>query len=255
VGIATRGHGRRGRGTHWVTADSDPLAVGDEPVLLAQRSGAPVCVAARRLEAARMLRARGCELILCDDGLQHLALRRDLGIVVVDGQRGFGNGALLPAGPLREPADRLRGFDLIVINGQQAPPGLPAHSAVLRMSLNPGGARALRGAARQGLEAWRGQSVHAVAGIGHPQQFFASLRAAGIDVQEHAFADHHRFCARDFDFGDRRSIVMTEKDAVKCQAFADSRMWVVPVTAGFSPTDAARLLAAVQRVIRGEREL
>lgn len=251
AGIATRGYGRRSGEPQWVTSDSDPLAVGDEPILLARRSAVPVCVAARRMDAARLLVARGCQLILCDDGLQHLALRRDLAILVVDAQRGFGNGQLLPAGPLREPPGALHRASLMVINGPQTPVGLPAGGAVLRMTLKMDEALALRGGARESIHMWRGQSLHAVAGIGNPQRFFAALRDCGIDVVEHAFPDHHRFSAQDFEFGDRRSIIMTEKDAVKCQALADSRMWMVPVTAEFSAADSTRLLAAVQVAILG----
>jgi tetraacyldisaccharide 4'-kinase len=252
VGIATRGYGREAQGVEWATADSDPLQVGDEPVLLARRSGALVCVARRRFEAATRLVQRGCNLVLCDDGLQHRALRRDMEIAVVDGQRGFGNGALLPAGPLRESPAILRRVALIVITGEGTPQGIPAGTATLRMTLRLDQLRALTGVQSRVPTQWQGQSVHAVAGIGHPQRFFAALREYGLEVEEHAYPDHHHFVSGDLQFADQRSIVMTEKDAVKCQSFADSRMWVAPVTAQFSAADARQLLAAVQGLIAGQ---
>ena len=243
-GIATRGHGRRQGGALRVTPASTAAEVGDEPLLLARRTGVPVCVAARRAEAARQLRDAGCDVVVCDDGLQHLALARDLAIVVVDAARGFGNGRRLPAGPLREPASRLDRADLVVVNvagGLAMPAGVG--EGALRMHLE--GELALpvagKGSPRP-LAGFRGQRVHAVAGIGNPQRFFAQLRAAGLDFDARPWPDHHAFQAADITFADAAPVLMTEKDAVKCAAFAGERHWYVPVEATFDAPDEARLM-------------
>jgi len=251
VGIATRGYGGSDHRAHLVAPDDSPLESGDEAVLLARRSGSLVCVAARRLDAARELVSRGCNVILCDDGLQHLALRRDLEIAVVDGARGLGNGWMLPAGPLREPAHRIGDVDLVVMNGSGSPvPGVQS-GRLLRMGLEPGSAVSLVNDDQARLEAFRGRPVHAFAGIGNPGRFFAMLRALGLECREHAFDDHHRYEPRDFSTGDEDPILMTEKDAVKCARFADRRMWYVPVTAHLPDADAARLLGAVSARLSG----
>jgi tetraacyldisaccharide 4'-kinase len=250
AGIAMRGYGGSGRHTRMVAPDADPREFGDEPVLLA-RAGWPVCVAANRLDAARQLVANGCNVILCDDGLQHLALRRDLEIAVVDGARGLGNGWMLPAGPLREPASRIGRAGVVVLNGIQSPElGVSAERTV-RMVLEPEMAHSLAGSRQLRLDDFRAGPVHAYAGIGNPERFFAMLRARGIELRAHPFADHHPYVAGDFVTGDEYPILMTEKDAVKCSRIADGRMWYVPVTARIAGTDAARLLGAVGAVIAG----
>ncbi|MEY4760437.1 MAG: hypothetical protein RLZZ200_293 [Pseudomonadota bacterium] len=253
-GVATRGHGRKGQGVLRVRASHSAAEVGDEPLLLARRTGVPVCVAARRADAGRALQAEGCDIIVCDDGLQHLALGRDLEIAVIDGRRGLGNGRLLPSGPLREPESRLGAVDFIVLNGADEASARRWPEA-LRMQLSGSLAQPLdpAGAARP-LSSFAGQRVHAVSGIGNPQRFFGSLRDQGIDVVEHPFPDHHAFVAGDLAFGDAAPVIMTEKDAVKCEAFADTRCWYVPVEAGFPAADAARLLAGLESLCRrGER--
>lgn len=248
VGIATRGHGGRLAGP--VPVDPAGLAAdfGDEALLLAQRAGVPVCVARRRLEAARWLARQGCQMVLADDGLQHLALQRDFSIVVVDAARGFGNGHLLPAGPLREPLSRLAQADALVVQGAPAPAATSGHGFVVPMALVPAPLQALRGDARQLLAALAGQQVHAVAGIGHPGRFFALLRSAGLELIEHPFPDHHPFVAADLAFGDELPVLMTEKDAVKCRPFADGRMWCLPVSAQPDPAGGTRLLESLLRL-------
>ncbi|MGB6606035.1 MAG: tetraacyldisaccharide 4'-kinase, partial [Steroidobacteraceae bacterium] len=206
-------------------------------------------VAADRVGAARALVARGAQVIIADDGLQHLRLARDCQIVVIDGARGFGNGRLLPAGPLREPAARLAQADVLVLNGAPehaslATPALTA--AALTMSLAAHEAVRLDARAPpRALSTFRGRRVHAVAGIGNPQRFFSELRSHGIEVIEHAFADHHPFTAPELRFAEELPVLMTEKDAVKCAAFADPRLWYVPVSARFSEADAHALRALV----------
>ena len=224
-GIASRGHGRRSSGLVAVDARTDPDRGGDEPVLLARRSGVPVAVCAQRHRAGEWLVERGCDLIVADDGLQHLALARDLEIEVLDGERRHGNGRLLPAGPQREqPPERFDG--LRVVNGGRAAAGeWPMHLRGTR--LHPLGG----GGAPVGIDALRDRLVHAVAGVGNPQRFFRTLADHGLQVIEHRFPDHHRYRAADLRFGPAAAIVMTEKDAVKCRAFAPPDSWYLEVSA------------------------
>jgi tetraacyldisaccharide 4'-kinase len=253
VGIVSRGYRRQGRGPRGVRAESDWRDVGDEPLILARRTGCPVLVAADRVAAARTLIARGAQVILADDGLQHLRLGRDCEIVVVDGARGFGNGRLLPAGPLREPPARLASADLVVVNGAPEHASLAGvlPPAALRMRLEAGPAVRLDGrAAACALGEFRGRRVHAVAGIGNPARFFAALGARGIEVIAHPFPDHHPLSARELAFGDDLPVLMTEKDAVKCLPFADQRLWYVPVSAEFSEADARTLRERVLERVR-----
>ena len=223
-GVVSRGHGGRQRGPLLLDAAPDPAEVGDEPCLIAA-AGVPVAVGRDRPAAAQLLVAAGCDVLIADDGLQHYRLARDVEICVIDGARRFGNGRLLPAGPLREPLRRLDRVDLRVCNG-----GTP-QAGEYPMRLAGGEVVSLDGSKRQSLATFAGQRVHAVAAIGNPARFFASLRDAGIEVIEHAFADHHAFTAADLAFGDALPVLMTDKDAVKCRAFAQAHWWRVPVRA------------------------
>jgi tetraacyldisaccharide 4'-kinase len=249
-GVVLRGYGGYARAPRLVVASDEAEVVGDEAVLIARRVGVPVAVGVDRVAAAQLLARRGCTLVLADDGLQHLALRRDFTIAVVDGARGFGNGALLPAGPLREPASMLGAVDVVVVNGAGAQEVAQAHHA-LRMELLPGSLRALRGGHEEPLQALRGATVHAVAGIGNPRRFFDLLRRLGARPIEHAFPDHHAFRARELSYEGDARIVMTEKDAVRCSAFATPRMWCLPVAASFAQDHAARLLQQVLARVQG----
>jgi tetraacyldisaccharide 4'-kinase len=212
-------------------------------------------VAADRVAGARRLIELGARVILCDDGLQHLHLARDCEILVIDGARGFGNGRLLPAGPLREPeVAALARADLRVVNGVPEHASLAGAGALLRMDLIPGAAYALMAGQGSRLLADFGASpVHAVAGIGNPARFFRELRDQELNLIEHAFPDHHPLSAADLAFGDDLPVLMTEKDAVKCQAFADARLWYVPVEAAFSEADAGTLLECVCGKLGGPR--
>jgi tetraacyldisaccharide 4'-kinase len=254
VGVVLRGYGGSAAGPLRVTASSDPAEVGDEAVLIAARTGCAVAVGRQRSAAAGLLAADGCEVVLSDDGLQHLALRRDLEIAVVDGARGFGNGALLPQGPLREQPGRLRTVAAVVINGPDATGISSSLAAPLAMSIEAEELRSLCDGMPQSMEALRGARVHAVAATGNPERFFALLRDLGCQPIEHAFADHHAFRQADLAFADPLPIIMTEKDAVKCRAFATDRMQYIQVSARFADADAARLLQLVQGCItKGER--
>jgi tetraacyldisaccharide 4'-kinase len=225
-GVASRGYGRRDAAqARWVDAATAPEDGGDEPVLIARQSGLRVRVDRDRSAAARELIAAGCDVIVCDDGLQHYRLQRDIEIEVIDGQRRYGNGRLLPAGPLREPAQRGQRCDFRVVNGGEAGFG------EWPMRLQTDGALPLLGGRLRPLAYFSGQRVHAVAGIGNPARFFEMLRAAGIGVVPHAFSDHHVYSAADFEFGSELPVLMTEKDAVKCAGLANEWFYSVPVSA------------------------
>ncbi|MDQ3204992.1 MAG: tetraacyldisaccharide 4'-kinase [Pseudomonadota bacterium] len=213
-GIATRGYARdRQSEALWVDAGTDPLLGGDEPCLLARRTGARVRADRDRAAAARELTAAGCDVIVCDDGLQHYRLRRDIEIEVVDGRRRYGNGQLLPAGPLRELPERGTRCDFRIVNAGGAE-AVGAGFGEWPMRLLADQAMPLAGGRPRGLASFCGQRVHAVAGIGDPERFFTMLRKRGIAVVPHAFPDHHRYAAADFDFGSHLPVLMTEKDAL-----------------------------------------
>ncbi len=273
AGVVARGYRRLGGpargGPQVVHADSAWEEVGDEPLLIHRRTGCVTVVAADRVAAARRIADEPVDVILSDDGLQHLRLARDCEIALIDGARGFGNGRLLPAGPLRESPSRLRHVDLTVVNGAAEHPSLargeatagsalgePALAApmlagrLLRMSLVAGLAHRVDGAGTaQALDAFRAGRVHAVAGIGHPARFFRDLEERGLELIRHPFPDHHPFARGDLAFADERPILMTEKDAVRCAALATPRMWYVPVTAHLEEPDSVALLDRVCRCI------
>jgi len=240
-GVVSRGYGGSEAGPVLLDASADPARFGDEPCLI-HAAGTPVAIGRDRPAAARLLLDAGCDVILADDGLQHYRLRRDVEICVIDGPRRFGNRRLLPAGPLREPLARLGEVDFRVCNG------VVAESGEVPMRLEGGIARALHGSATQPLEAFRNQRVHALAGIGHPQRFFDDLRAHGLDVVSHPFPDHHAYTSGDLDFGDTAPLLMTEKDAVKCAAFAPPQAWAVPVRAVLPETFFDALAARLAQV-------
>lgn len=240
-GIVSRGYGGRQTGPAPVQADSDPAEVGDEPLLLAQRAGVPVWIGRRRAQAGRGLLAAHPEVnvLIADDGLQHYALARDVEIAVVDGVRRFGNGRPLPAGPLRELPWRLDTVDAVVVQGGDAE-WLRVRAPVYRMQLEPVRLRHLRDPGRTlPLEWLVGRRVQAVAGIGHPERFFDLLRSLGAEVRPHAFPDHHAYRSGDLPEG---TVVMTEKDAVKCIGLARADDWVLEVDAVVDPGLQTRIL-------------
>jgi len=189
----------------------------------------------------------GCDVIVSDDGLQHYALARDCEVVVIDGDRRFGNGWLLPAGPLRETRSRLAVANAIVVNGGRA-----LLDGALSMRLEAKSAVAAASGGVTPLSAFAGTRVHAVAGIGNPQRFFNMLRAHGIEVVGHPLADHARIRLEDIVFADHRPVLMTEKDAVKCGGLADERHWYVPVSACFDGGESTKLLDIVTQRIKPE---
>ncbi|MCP5419278.1 MAG: tetraacyldisaccharide 4'-kinase [Gammaproteobacteria bacterium] len=226
-GVVSRGYG--GTARHWpryVTAESDPREVGDEPVVLASRARCPVIVDPDRVAAAQALvNNHACDVVIADDGLQHYRLARDIEILVIDGQRRFGNGECLPAGPLREPLSRLRDVTFVVGNGQ-------AQANEYLMTLISERAVNLRDPAITcHLAAFSDELVRAVAAIGNPQRFFDDLRARGIRLVEYPYPDHYPFTEAELDFKDELPVLMTEKDAVKYRPWAKDGHWYVPVTA------------------------
>ena len=240
-GIVSRGYGGTHTTPHRVAADADARAFGDEPVLLARRSGCEVWTGVDRAAAASALLAAdpACTVLVSDDGLQHYRLGRDLEICVIDGARGLGNGWMLPAGPLREPPARLATVDAIVINGaldERADLGMKSGTGAapprFRMTLEGSEFYNLADRSnRIGPELLRGRRLHAIAGIGDPPRFFRHLQQLGLEFVAHPFPDHHLFQAADIEFAQAEAIVMTEKDAVKCQPFATDKHWILPVDA------------------------
>jgi tetraacyldisaccharide 4'-kinase len=259
-GVVSRGYGRV------PPTDADPRGVvrvlpgvatpehfGDEPVLIARRTGVPVYVSPDRPAAARALLAAHPEVdvLVSDDGLQHYALERDVEIAVVDGERRFGNGLPLPAGPLREPVSRLRSVDAVVVNGGNS----DQIGADRQFAMTLAGERFVSFAGQdlspqEFALAARGRRVAAVAGIGNPARFFAHLSRLGVVAERHPFPDHHHFQAADLRLPGVEAIVMTEKDAVKCAAFADARIWFLRVEAVLPPEFDAFLL---ERLAAGKR--
>ena len=237
-GIVSRGYGGSNVAPRAVDLDDDPRVVGDEPLLYA-RAGLPIWVGHRRVEVARALMVAhpNVDVIIADDGLQHYALARAMEIVVIDVMRGFGNGWLMPAGPLREPASRIESADAavrFVPRVAAAARAIDGHATQMWYEPQPW-RNLVRGDHVADLRVGTRHSVHAIAGIGNPERFFAEVRSLGIDATCHPFPDHHVFTPSDLAFAGASAILMTEKDAVKCAAFADDRCWYLPVRAHIEP--------------------
>jgi tetraacyldisaccharide 4'-kinase len=226
--IVARGYGGKESLPRAATIASDAADVGDEPIILSRRSGCPVWVGADRIAVIRALRHTHPEVdvVILDDGLQHYRLRRDVEIAVVD-SRGFGNGLLLPAGPLREPARRLRRVDAVVANGFSDPQKKFFSMKLEGETLH----RMADSSDRRPASAFAGQKIHAVAGIGDPNRFFLHLARLGIKPVPHPFPDHHPFTPQDLAFAGEEAVVMTETDAVNWRRAARPGWWVLPVTA------------------------
>lgn len=242
-GIISRGYGAPATHARAVPLNGKPQDYGDEPCLMAQRAGCPVWVGTDRVAVARALLEAHPQtgVILSDDGLQHFRLARDFEIAVIDGARGLGNGWLLPSGPLREPATRLNEVDAVVINGRDDTHAWPQ---ALTMQLEGSRFRNLMHPEQTvGSKHFRGKRVHAIAGIGNPQRFFAQLGRLGLSCMPRAFADHHAYTEQDLAFAGEDDIVMTEKDAVKCTAFATARHWALIVNAEPDPRLGEMILA------------
>jgi len=242
-GILSRGYGGKApQYPYTVTAHSTAQQVGDEPVLIRQRLDCPLVVDPDRVRGARyLIDKHRCDIIICDDGLQHYRLKRDIEIVVMDGQRRLGNGLLLPMGPLREGKWRLQQVDFVVVNG-----GSTEGDQVL-MSLEPGRLVNVKYPNKsRSINDFKHQPVTAAAGIGNPERFFDLLKAKQLKLQQTlSFVDHHMFKAEDLP---QSTVLMTEKDAVKCQAFAFDDWWYLPVTAKLSEQFRQNLLQRLKRL-------
>ncbi|CED57412.1 tetraacyldisaccharide 4'-kinase [Aliivibrio wodanis] len=244
VGVASRGYG--GKAPHYpylLTETTTPDISGDEPVLIKQRTKADVAVAPMRSEAVKMLEAQGVDIIITDDGLQHYALQRDVEFIVIDGQRRFGNEQYIPLGPLREGLDRLASVDFLICNGGQSKDNETA------MKLEPNHVINLVTGERCNISAL--SKLVAFAGIGHPPRFFDTLKSLNADVvHTQGFGDHKAFEPTEIQnlmqYGEQ--LIMTEKDAVKCQSFAQSSWWYLPVDAKFPEEKAQQILNKIIEV-------
>ena len=239
VGVVSRGYGAQPPSVPWrVTAEQSAREAGDEPLLLVQRSGVALMIDPDRARAVQaLLSAEPLDLILCDDGLQHYRLARDLELVLIDAVRGLGNRRCLPAGPLREPQARLQSVDAVLFNGASAD-----SAEGFGFTLQPTALVNVASGERQPLDLFApGQAVHAVAGIGNPQRFFRTLEALNWRPIAHAFADHATYSAASLEFSPSLPLLMTEKDAVKCRAFAQPDWWYLAVDARPSPAFSAWL--------------
>lgn len=258
-GIISRGFGvESGDYPMQVTSDTDPAEAGDEPVMLARQLGVPLVVDVDRVKAAQFLCSQSdCDLIIADDGLQHYNLQRHIELLVLDGDRLLGNRLCLPAGPLREPPERMNSVDMILVNTNNISVSVSAEEVGISLgrnlpgpkkelyyfSLEPSTPVSVAGISQQILETGR---VHGVAGIGNPKRFFNTLRSLGFDVIEHPFPDHYAFTPDDITFNDGLPVIMTAKDAVKCREFADERHWYLPVTTHLSDSCIEQLVEMIE---------
>lgn len=241
-GVISRGYG--GVASSWpqqVRADSDSNVVGDEAKILARRTGCPVAVGPIRVDSAQaLIDMHQCDVIISDDGLQHYALQRDIEIAIVDGDRRYGNGYLLPAGPLREPVERLGSVDFVITNG-------PANSN--EFSLKVEGDEAVKivdESDKVPLSSFQSKPCHALAGLGNPSRFFKHLKKFGLTFQSHIFPDHFSYTKKDICFDDNKIVLMTEKDAVKCTTIANQQHWYVPIKAQLDEKFGLALLSIIK---------
>jgi tetraacyldisaccharide 4'-kinase len=254
VAVITRGYG--GKSASWpqmVQGASDPALVGDESVLIAQQTRARVIAGPDRVVSAQQAIAQGAEIVISDDGLQHYRLQRDGELIVVDASRMFGNGRLLPAGPLREPVSRLQQADLLLLNQRSASevvalPEMRIPMVSYRLDLTQ--LRALSSGAILPLADFYGKSVHVVTAIGHPQAFVAALEQAGMQVDARLLRDHAILTQADLEFGDDWPVLMTGKDAVKCRRFAAAHHWVVEAQVAMSDAAAAQVMQCVDDILK-----
>ena len=255
VGIISRGYGSKAPHYPYLLAKNERASiVGDEPKLLRDRLGCPVVIGPDRNAAIELLSQQGIDLILSDDGLQHYKMARDYEIVVLDAKRQLGNNWLLPAGPLREGAWRLDTVDAVILNGVTKIASAKENEEQ-GMAIVPSSWVNAKTGERKLLDFFAGKELHAVVGIGNPQRFFATLDSLSVKYQEHIFADHHAFTQTDLDIANEYSqcIVMTEKDWVKCAAFANENMWYLEVDAQLSTTLENKLMNDLAALVRSSK--
>ncbi|MCK3657300.1 tetraacyldisaccharide 4'-kinase [Pasteurellaceae bacterium Pebbles2] len=246
-GVISRGYGSKSEVyPRLVKVGDDPIQSGDEPLLIAQRTGVPVCISPNRQQAIELLlRQFPCDVIISDDGLQHYKLQRDIEIVVMDAERGLGNGFLLPAGALRESAERLNSVDFVISNGAENQYSDAVMHLVPHYAINL--------VTKEKRELTTFKQVSAIAGIGNPQRFFSMLQGLNIElISTRAFQDHQAYNAELFSqFDKEQPLFMTEKDAVKCGQFAQQNWWYVPVEAHISGQKATALLEQIITKTKG----
>lgn len=247
-GVVSRGYGATlsKQEVREVTLDSVVSEVGDEPLMLKRRVGCPIFVSPTRSLAVQALESIGCDIVITDDGLQHYALARDIEICVFDGERKWGNGHLLPMGPMREPLSRIKATDFVVMNGAEWKAPMQPKIASFSMALMVGKLRSLKDQKSKPLIEFKGKNVDAVAGIGNPVRFFNTLAEHGLLVNSHSYSDHHQYTQSDVSFEGDRPLLMTEKDAVKCQTFDLQEAWYLPVSAELNGDLAAQIVTALK---------
>ena len=247
--IITRGYGGKAiQQLQAVTPRSDPAEVGDEAVLIASTTGVPVYAGANRLESINTcLKNHNCNIIISDDGMQHYKMPRDIQIAVIDGERQLGNRLCLPAGPLREPARRLKQCHFIVVNGNEKKQNLPG---AFKMTIQGNELINLKTAEKRKLDDFQGKTVHVVSGIGNPQRFYNSLQRKGLKLIKHSFPDHYQFKPDDLQFKPKAAIIMTQKDAVKCHPFAPENSWYLPIKARLDNDFATQLIKLLGACLR-----
>lgn len=246
-GVISRGYG--GIASSWpqqVREDSDSRVVGDEAKILARRTQCPVAVGPNRAESAQaLIDHHHCDIIISDDGLQHYALQRDIEIVLVDGERRYGNRYLLPAGPLREAVERLETVDFVVCNGIANPQEYP-----LKVEGNEA-VKLIDETERVDLESFASTPCHAIAGLGNPSRFFSHLKKFKLSFEPHIFPDHFKYTKKDINFNDDKPVLMTEKDAVKCTFMANEKHWYVPIKAQMTQKFGLTLLSLIKEKLNG----
>ena len=255
-GIVSRGYGAKKLTSPRLVSTNDRAeAVGDEPLIIARNTESPVVIFSDRVTAVKhLLATQKCDVVISDDGLQHYAMGREIEVAVIDGKRQLGNGYCLPAGPLREPASRLKEADCLVYNGAVHNGTNEQEKAHHTMMLKPQNFISVADSTRKtAIKLFKNQLIHAVAGIGNPERFFLLLRELGFKVIEHAFPDHHSFVKQDIDFKDA-IVIMTEKDAVKCEDFADHRHWYLSVVANIDENFTNSLLSNLEKLRLSRKE-
>ncbi|WP_162197755.1 tetraacyldisaccharide 4'-kinase [Candidatus Methylopumilus planktonicus] len=246
-GVISRGYGSKRNGVSEVNKKSDVENIGDEPILIHKHTHLPVFIAKDRVLAAKTLikKYKKIDVILSDDGMQHYRLRRDMEILVIDGTRRFGNGYLLPAGPLREPKRKLKAVDAIVCNEKKVIDGSYLMKYKSYFLIN------LKTKKKIPLNKLRLKNLHAVAGIGNPDRFFNYLKALGLVFDSSSYKDHYRFTKKDFKTMSDKNIIMTEKDAIKCEKFAKDNFWYLPVVAEIDSRFTDLILNKMKNIAHG----
>jgi tetraacyldisaccharide 4'-kinase len=246
-GIISRGYGAKGNGISEVNQKSNVKNVGDEPILIQKHTRLPVFISKDRVLAAQALlkKYKKIDVILSDDGLQHYRLKRDIEIIVIDGARGFGNEYLLPAGPLRESKRKLKAVDAIVCNGKKVIDDSYLMKYKSDFLIN------LKTKKKIPLNKLRLNNLHAIAGIGNPDRFFNYLKVSGMVFDSSAYQDHYRFTKKDFKVMNDKNIIMTEKDAVKCEKFARDNFWYLPVVVEIDSKFTDFILNKMKNIIHG----